>query len=152
MELDSLIEKVSNLDSSITRLIQEAVKENEVWICKLNTEDQLYEKGINSDGVALSSYQPYTTTTTLIKRSKGQPYNRVTLRDEGDFHRSFFIIFMEDGFFIDSDDPKMQALAEKYSSDSAKFNIFGLTDYNVETVAWDIVYPELIENIRSLLL
>ena len=63
---------------------------NEAQICELNSEKQLYDYGVNALGVDISDYQPYAPLTIGIKRSKGQPSDRVTLRDNGDFHGSFF--------------------------------------------------------------
>ena len=63
---------------------------NEAQICELNSEQQLYEYGVNALGVEISSYQPYAPTTVYDKELNGQPSDRVTLRREGDFHGSFF--------------------------------------------------------------
>lgn len=60
------------------------------FIIELNTEKQLFEKGIDSTGRRLDDigggYSPYTID---IKNQKGQPVDRVTLKDTGDFYRSF---------------------------------------------------------------
>lgn len=56
----------------------------------MNAEEQLYEQGINRLGVDIMDYAPYSPVTIEIKKALGQPTNRVTLRDEGDFESSFF--------------------------------------------------------------
>lgn len=60
------------------------------YIIELNTQSQLFDKGIDSTGRSLEDvgggYSPYTIE---IKKSKGQPTDRVTLKDTGDFYQSF---------------------------------------------------------------
>lgn len=56
----------------------------------MNAEEQLFEQGINRLGVDIMDYAPYSPLTIAIKEEKGQPTNRVTLRDTGDFEASFF--------------------------------------------------------------
>lgn len=62
-------------------------------IIYLNTIDQLYTKGQDKLGRELDSigggYSPYTIQ---IKQQKGQPYDRVTLKDTGDFYNSFMVL------------------------------------------------------------
>ncbi len=55
-------------------------------IIYLNTWDQLYDRGIDSEGKSLGHYQPYTV---FLKELKGQPTDHITLRDTGDFYKSF---------------------------------------------------------------
>lgn len=59
-------------------------------IIELNTRDQLYRKGINSEGESLGQYSEFTKD---IKYDKGQPYDRVTLYDTGEFYKSFRILW-----------------------------------------------------------
>lgn len=61
------------------------------FVVYLNTQKQLFEKGINADSLSLSEvrglgYSPYTKA---VKAKKGQPTDRVTLKDTGEFYRSF---------------------------------------------------------------
>lgn len=62
-------------------------------IIYLNTIDQLFEKGQDKLGRDLDSvgggYSPFTIQ---IKQKKGQPYDRVTLKDTGDFYNSFQVV------------------------------------------------------------
>lgn len=150
--IDNLITEIKQLESNISLYIRESVEENEAFILDMNTENQLFELGVNIDGVKIGSYAPYKDITVKIKRLKGQPTSRVTLRDEGDFHRSFFLDISNDGFFIDASDEKTQRLAEKYSSDFAKTNILGLTEENIEILTWDYIYPTLIHRLKQKLL
>ena len=71
--------------------IQQIIWDNDAYIIDMNAEEQLFEQGINRLGVEISDYAPYSPVTIAIKEAKGQPTNRVTLRDEGDFESSFFL-------------------------------------------------------------
>lgn len=93
-------------------------------IIRMNTIDQLFDEGIDSKGASLGEY---SSVTVKLKKAKGQPTNRVTLFDEGDFYRSFRIIVNKDFFTIDADDFSKydRPLFEVYGND-----VVGLTDFN----------------------
>ena len=97
-------------------------------ITRLNTEEQLF-KGFDSTGKDLSAIGgPYTRLTQVIKRRKGQPTNRVTLKDNGEFYDSFKVSVERDGFVIDADTIKDgQDLMVRWGRD-----IIGLTDENLQ--------------------
>lgn len=125
-------------------LMEKLVKDNEAWICDMNTEDQLFERGVNRVGVSIMDYMPYRPKTIEIKEIKGQPTNRVTLRDEGDFHRSFKVDADNEKFRILSTDGKDEWLEKKYGR-----QIFGLTDENAQSLARDYILPELRDIAKS---
>ncbi len=143
--LDSLIHSLSSVEEKIIQAIQDVIKNNAHWIVELNSEIQLYEKGENRKGVELASYAPYSRATIAIKREKGQPTGRVTLRDTGDFHRSFFIEYTSDSFEITASDHKTYDLVKEYGED-----IFGLTDEHFKDIAEHYVKPELIKLFKKL--
>lgn len=60
-------------------------------IIELNTIEQLYKKGIDSTGESIGDYQPFTIDEKI---KKGQPYDRVTLKDTGRFYESFRVHFL----------------------------------------------------------
>lgn len=134
------------LDSG--RWVREAVVENEAFICELNSIAQLYEKGINAAGTEIASYAPYSPVTVEIKMMKGQPYDRVTLRDTGDFYRSFYIETDSDGFYIYAGDYKTASLTKpgRYGKD-----IFGLTPLNQSGMVQDFILPYVLEKTNMLM-
>ena len=79
-----------------------------------------------------------------IKRAKNQPTSRVTLRDEGDFHSSFYIEFTEDSFTIKASDEKAEYLEFAYGSD-----IFGLTPENKEELSEYYLRPALLAKLKE---
>ena len=86
--------------------------------------EQLF-KGKNEEGQPI--VPAYTPRTVAIKKKKGQPTDRVTLKDTGDFYKEIFLDTREKEFVIDSADPKAGQLIEKYGE-----KIFGLDETNQE--------------------
>lgn len=150
--ISTLLERVKRFNSDLTegKIFQEVIKENESVIVDMNAENQLFEKGVNALGVSISSYRPYSDKTVEIKKMKGQPYNRVTLRDTGDFHSAFFVRVSRENFSIDSTDWKTKKLEKKYGDQ--KGDIFGLTDENLTELITEYVAPEVLEIAKKMIL
>lgn len=127
-------------------LMADIIREYEPEIIDMNAEDQLFTQGRNALGVDISDYAPYTPDTEEIKALKGQPYDRVTLRDTGDFHESFYLEITDSEFTVKADDPKTPSLVKRYGR-----QIFGLTDDNRSVLTWDYVFPAIIEKAKSMI-
>lgn len=138
--IDNLRQRVTEFNELLQsgRLIQSIILENEYVITDMNSEDQLYEQGINRLGVNIMDYAPYSPLTIEIKKEKGQPYNRVTLRDEGDFEHSFYVEADTQQFTIKAADWKTEDLIQRYGR-----QILGLTEENKIILIWEYIYPEL---------
>jgi len=93
-------------------------------IVEMNTQDQLYDKGINSQGQDLKSIGgDYSNVTKNIKSYFNQPYDRITLKDSGDFYRSFKVRVVNDTIIISADTIKDEDdLTQRWGTD-----ILGLT-------------------------
>lgn len=101
-------------------------------IIKLNTIEQLFNQGIDSDGQSLGDYSAFTIKK---KRADGLPYDRVTLRQDGIFYGTFNIIPDKDGFIIDADTIRgSQDLTETYGE-----QIIGLTSDSKEQLIKSII-------------
>lgn len=144
-KLDDLILKMRGLEEQLIQTIISVIRENKTVILEMNSEQQLYEKGITRDGVSIAEYAPYSPVTIEIKRGKGQPTNRVTLRDEQDFHQSFFLEVTETGFEIKADDWKAVGLQIHYGDE-----IMGLTDENLSELIKSYIFPELIKTVKAI--
>lgn len=118
--------------------LKEIILDNETFIVNLNADDQLFDQGINNLGIQIDDYQPYTEYTIEIKKAKGQPTNRVTLHDEGDFANSIFVEVGNNQFEIKAADAKTAALTRKYGR-----QILGLTKENIQELIWKYIFPEL---------
>jgi len=126
-ELEKLLRKMIKLNQ--TELLRSGLKNPKLknLILDLNRIDQLFEQGINAKGVSLGEYAVSTILGTAGfkgKIAKGQPTDRVTLKDTGEFYESFDIDFNNDGFEIIATDKEF--LLDKYKG------ILGLTTDNLE--------------------
>lgn len=144
--ITDLRKRVADFNEALTsgRLIQNIIWENEAYIVDMNAEEQLFEQGINRLGVEISDYAPYGPVTIEIKEAKGQPTNRVTLRDEGDFESSFFLEVGTKQFEIKASDWKTEELIKKYGR-----QILGLTDENIAILIWQYIYPDLMNEAKK---
>ena len=128
------------------RAVQSEIEKNEDWIVSCVATKQLYVKGENALGVEISSYMPYTPFTIEIKKEKGQPTDRVTLRDTGDFYDSMKVDAERTYFEIVADDWKTEELKGKYGDD-----ILGLNAEHKGQLIWDKMYPDLLQYAKGLI-
>lgn len=124
--------------------LQEIIQDKESIIVSAIADDQLYRRGINGRGEKIMSYAPYKPSTIAIKRKKGQPTTRVTLRDTGDFHKSMYVVADSEGFYITADDEKTPELIAKYGEE-----IFRLTDKNFTRILRSHIRKELVKRIKK---
>ena len=139
-QIKTNISNLEKLEKGIVKTMQKTIKDNDVIIHELVSEEQLYEKGVNSYSVKISDYKPYSPYTVTIKKEKGQPSNRVTLRDSGDFHESFYVNITDTYFEVLATDPKTGDLIKKYGKE-----ILGLTEENISEILFNYIIPDLIE-------
>lgn len=103
-------------------------------IIQLNTKSQLFQQGIDSQGIKLSEYtrnNGYSNYTKAIKEAKGQPTNRITLNDTGEFYKSFR---------VQRDGNSIKIVANPIKDDTNLFeewgiDIVGLTEESLETLS-----------------
>jgi hypothetical protein len=145
--LDKLIDTLQSLDKGA--IINAVVKENEKEILDLNRTDQLFNKGINSEGSpVLPDYAP----STIVKKMKEGLPTHVTLFEKGDWHKSFIIHYGID--FIEITAPPAMVkgwdltagLIKRYSE-----FIFSLTKENLSKVQ-DLINPRIVQKIREQIL
>lgn len=148
--ISSLLERVVEFNNKLTSglIVRDIIDSGEVtaFIIDANAEEQLFEQGINRLGVDIMDYRPYTPLTIAIKKEKGQPTNRVTLRDEGDFHSSFYLEVGDTQFEIKAADFKTEDLIKKYGR-----QILGLTNENIAELIWQYVYPDLLNKAKKMI-
>lgn len=99
----------------------EALNDSAEAYKRLNAE-QMYT-GKKSDGADITP--SYASSTIREKKRKGQPYDRVTLRDTGAFQQKLIVYADNENIYIDSDVPYSKYLAQKYTE-----KIFGLGKEN----------------------
>lgn len=141
--IDQVIQNVKTFQQEVDSVIIDIIKENEDLVIQMNV-DNLFA-GIKNNGERI--VPPYAASTVKRKKRKGQPFNRVTTRDQGDHHESIFIKYKEDEFELDASDFKKQYLVRKYGSD-----LYGLTEANIETLKGIIEEKLLLELRKRILL
>lgn len=140
----NLEQRLRSFRSSINAYISDAVRDNESRLVSYIADSQLFRHGINGEGVKIMSYAPYTALTVKIKKAKGQPYNRVTLRDTQAFHRAMRVVIDSDGFYVTSDDYKTELLVEKYGP-----LIFRPTNKNLTLLVRKYIKNELQKKLKE---
>lgn len=104
--------------------------------------DQLYS---GFDGYTRRIVPPYAMSTIKKKQRKGQPTNRVTLLDTGDFYKSLHVAFDGDGFFVTSSDTELSdILRAKYGS-----AVLRLSDANLHILLYQYIRPSLQEKLKN---
>ena len=99
----------------------------------LNTDEQLFNQGVDSLNDPLPEYSE--TSVTLY----GKPRGRIKLYDEGDFYNSFKIRATRNSIIIEADTEKEDTdLAEVYG-----IEILGLTDLSLSRLL-EITVPKYI--------
>ena len=122
----------------------QVAKNYEAEMEDLVTEDQLFE-GVDNMGQPIRpAYAPFTIE---IKRIEGQPTDRVTLKDTGDFHRSIDVRFgsgtSEHAFVFYATDEKFLKIEKKYGKNLLGLNEESLKEFN------EIIRDELITTIQK---
>lgn len=142
--IEQLKERLIDWKAKFKDLTIDVARNNKEEAIDLVTENQL-QKGIDGEGAKI---QPaYTPFTVKIKRLKGQPTNRVTLKDEGDFYDSIDLRFGTGStpwiFVVYATDDKVEKLQNKYGEGILGFNETSLNDFN------ESIKPELIKTIQN---
>lgn len=140
--IPSIAAKINGLKSfrdNVGELVIDQAMKYQPEIIDMNTAQ--LDQGLDGNG---NPIEPgYTPFTVSIKRGKGQVTSHVTLEDEGDFRRAFFVTRGSRYFALGSDDPKTRKLEQKYGKD-----IFGLTEPHIDDVA-ELIKPDLIEAFKK---
>jgi len=127
----------------VVDVVRSVVEKNSNEIIELNTQKQLFEKGIGSDEKRLEPF-PYSNPYEKLKKRIGQPTDRITLRLEGDFYKSFQVVIGNEQFQINATDFKTKFLLKRYGQ-----KVLGLTSSNVSEFNQMVIRPELLKEIRK---
>lgn len=122
-------------------LVQRAADRQEDLMISLNIE-QLNAGLLDTGAPITPAYAPYTV---IQKKKKGQPYDRVTLKDEGFFQGAIRVKQYATKYELISLDAKSEALQEKYGHE-----ILGLSDPSLGQVR-QAMKPLMIKDLRSII-
>ncbi len=129
-----------NAERVLTILIERP--ELEDLIIELNTEDQLFKRGVDSTGKSLGEY---AASTKILKQDDGLPFDRVTLFQEGDFYKTWRVFMRNGDIIIEADGDK----DDKNLFDVYGEEVVGLTEENLQIVIDEIKKqtPELVKQL-----
>ena len=121
-------------------------------IIQLNTQSQLYQKGIDSTGTSLASiggeYSPYTDFIKQYLKQPAQPIDRVTLKDTGAFYASWQVFLNGNSELEITNDPIKDGinLLDRWGK-----NVLGLTDESLGELQ-TLVKTKMPDIVRNLIL
>jgi hypothetical protein len=108
------------------------------------TEGQ-FDKGQDSNG---TQFVPsYALSTKIIKKNKGQPTDRVTLKDSGDLYGNITIQANTTNAIIETNTDYFKYLLVHYKNNS----ILGIQDEAMEEFLIDYTLPEIEKNFKQIL-
>ena len=110
-------------------------------VVEMNTQDQLFDKGIRANKTKIGKYSPFTIE---MKRAKGQPFNHITLKDTGEFYESFFAFVDSSGDIEIKTEPiKVDEFTGLETNLLFKYGeeIVGLTPDNLDILNRKILIP-----------
>lgn len=139
--LRNLIYRLRKFKSILGEELTNEILRNEDVIIGMIT-DQLYS---GNDGYTTKIQPPYAYSTVKRKLKKGQPVDRVTLRDTGEFYKSLHVAFDEDGFFIASTDWELSNILKSRYGEP----ILRLSNENLRELIWKYIRPSLAEKLKE---
>lgn len=141
MSLQAYISFMRNEMSSIEEIVENIIKDNKGKILSM-IKLRLYQRGIDGDGNKITP--EYTSITVSNKKDKRQITSHVTLRDTGEWYKSFYVYYDNGEIIVSSNSFKTSQLVEKYGE-----SILELTDQEIQLIINAIIEPELIRRINS---
>lgn len=136
---DSLIKKIETIP--VNDFLRKIISENKTIIEDKNAEQM--NRGEMPDGSEITP--PYKAITVAIKKFKGQPFDHVTLKDEGKYHKAIYVDTESDGFYMRNSDAKAEAIEMKYGDP------LGLSDQSKQELMEEVFKPHLLDKTRKYL-
>jgi len=138
--------KLMELKKAINPTIEQTVNRTKPLIIDEQTNGQMF-KGEDANG---KQFVPsYALSTKVVKKKKGQPTNRVTLKDTGDLYDSIKVEAKTTEFIISANVEYFKYLVTKYDQNI----ILGLQEDFLEQYTKQAILPNLkrkwIQIIRS---
>lgn len=141
--LDSLQRTVNKLEAVINPSIRESVDKNKNVIKTAQTDAQMFA-GITAKGTSIRPF-PYAKSTINYKKRNGQPTDRITLKDSGDFYDSIEVEARPVDFIISTQITYSIFLVAKYA------DILGLTAENLQTFVTTYTLPIIKKNYNDII-
>lgn len=141
--ITNLIDNLKKYKDSINEYMEDITRSIEDEIKEINVHQQ-YDLGQDRNGDSITP--EYAESTIRYKRRKGQPTDRVTLQDTGQYHDTFNIRYEDEGFELYANDWKAGFLDKKYGKE-----IYGLQDEAARELADQVYQPRMILKLKTML-
>jgi hypothetical protein len=141
--LNSLEGTVNKLKAVINPSIRESVDKNKNVIKTAQTDEQMF-LGITAGGSSIRPF-PYAKSTINYKRRNGQPTDRITLKDSGDFYESIQVEARPVDFVISTQITYSIFLVARYA------DILGLTAENLGLFVQNYTMPIIKKNYNDII-
>ena len=141
--ITNLIENLTKYKANINEYMEDITRSIEDEIKEINVHQQ-YDLGQDRNADAITP--EYAESPIRYKRRKGQPTDRVTLQDTGQYHDTLKIRYEDEGFELYANDWKAGFLDKKYGKD-----IYGLQDEAARELADQVYQPRMIQKLKNLL-
>lgn len=135
---------IKEIEESIFPTLKDVFNLEVGEIKNIQTNVQLFTKSEDREGITI--HPEYTNFTISIKLSKGQPTDRVTLKDTGAFYRSINVVATSNQLIIETSISYAKKLVEKYGED-----ILGIQDMEMKEFVIKFVMPQLEKNIKTII-
>jgi len=121
--------------------LDKVIEASEAEIVDANTE-MLYS-GIDSEGKSLGEY---AATTVEYKKKKGHPYDRITLKDEGDYYSNKKLVKKSSKYTVISSDYKNEKLETDF-----RIGIDGVDESRMGIITDDKLTPGITKAFQAVL-
>ena len=126
---------VSELKQSLNQIVKETFEKNGYVIKEIQTQKQLYQGEDSKGSFIRPAYKPMTIR---IKMKKGQPTDRVTLKDTGKFYNNIKVIANETFVEVTTSIEYSKELFKKYGN-----NILGIQEELLRDFAEQYILPNI---------
>jgi len=138
-----------SLKFNIYSLLDEVFKTNQVQSTMIEFNQDQLKAGYDSTGqfINTSGGSPYRLYTVKIKQTKGQPVNKVTLYDTGEFYKTFKVKIVKDGYLITANFEKEDgSILDNFSNN---FDFMGLDNEGIQELTEQFILPILTKLLRK---
>lgn len=139
------MERLIRVQSQLGNEVDDIINAKEEEILDLNREDQLFNKGVDTDGLLLGKYKnTWQGSGRGYPKNEGDPFNFYAT---GSLFSNFSLLSKgnENKVVISNSDSKVSLLTTQYG------NFIGLTEENEYKLNYEIIYPELMAFIKTYL-
>ncbi|WP_109437819.1 hypothetical protein [Aquimarina sp. AU119] len=139
-----IISDLKDIKSKLENKAHDIIETKEQEILDYNRKNQLFSKGVDSNGQKLTP--PYAESTKKKKQRKGLPTNRVTHYDTGKHYENFKIETRGKHYNVFADTKTNKGFdLGKHLNDRYGGKVYGLTKDNNDKINKEIILPNLIQ-------